>query len=632
MLSNWTIKNFKSAEDRTKLEFAPLTIFAGANSSGKSTIIQSILLVTQTIQNSVGSKSVILNGHIIKLGSFNDILSNNSSENSITIEFTIVPEQGTSIFTKINSFILSPDEQIKKIQCAFSFSAEGDQKQKDILQLQPLLTEVSLKATYPDSGEGEEQKDYETETHIIRAKKSVKSRISEYGLEESKLTPIELNSLEYEVLKPKKSYQYNAVLYRPRREGDFIGSTLYHFLPANLSLLFDKKEEQRKMTLELLINPRHLEHYASSETFKGFNDIEVKNFVVKAIDEAVNEIPSTPKHDKPYDNFIKAKNKLAEEFNFNNLRECYKSPVYNRILSQKFEDKKEELKKIIYRDVSKESALDIQTYYDDNQFIESFFKGNVEYLGPLRDEPKPVYPLQGSADPKDIGFKGENTAAVLDIHKNLDIEYIKPENFESQEIKTTTTKATLLEAVLDWLSYMGIASAVQTADQGKLGHDMKITVEGSSALHDLTHVGVGVSQVLPILVLSLLAERDSTLIFEQPELHLNPRVQTRLGDFFASMVFLKKQCIVETHSEYLINRLRYLVAISEGDELSSKINIYFVEKENNKSIYNKVKINQYGTISEWPKGFFDENEKNAALVLQAGMNKKAKSHSRSKNG
>jgi predicted ATPase len=169
---------------------------------------------------------------------------------------------------------------------------------------------------------------------------------------------------------------------------------------------------------------------------------------------------------------------------------------------------------------------------------------------------------------------------------------------------------------------MGVGSKIQTIDQGKLGHELKIATAEGQNLQDLTQVGVGVSQVLPILVLSLLADPGSTLIFEQPELHLHPRVQTRLADFFVSMTHLGKQCVVETHSEYLINRLRYQAAASQGRNVSDSVILYFVEKEGGRSQYRPVRINMYGVIEDWPRGFFDENEENAAAILRAGLNKR----------
>ena len=167
-----------------------------------------------------------------------------------------------------------------------------------------------------------------------------------------------------------------------------------------------------------------------------------------------------------------------------------------------------------------------------------------------------------------------------------------------------------------------MVSDVETVDRGRLGHELRVATPGERTLHDLTHVGVGVSQVLPILVLSLLAEPGSTLIFEQPELHLHPRVQTRLADFFVSMTRLQKQCIVETHSEYLINRLRYQAAIGEDSYIPDHVLLYFVEKNDGQSTFRPIRINRFGVIEDWPRGFFDESQDLAAAILRASMEKR----------
>jgi len=125
------------------------------------------------------------------------------------------------------------------------------------------------------------------------------------------------------------------------------------------------------------------------------------------------------------------------------------------------------------------------------------------------------------------------------------------------------------------------------------------------------------------LVGSLLSEPNSTLVFEQPELHLHPKVQSRLADFFVSMILLGKQCIIETHSEYLVNRVRYQVAISKGSEISQKVRLYFVEKKGTNSEFRNIEVNKYGVIKDWPEGFFDENEKIAQELIKAGFQKKS---------
>jgi predicted ATPase len=89
------------------------------------------------------------------------------------------------------------------------------------------------------------------------------------------------------------------------------------------------------------------------------------------------------------------------------------------------------------------------------------------------------------------------------------------------------------------------------------------------------------------------------------------------------MTLLSKQCIVETHSEHIISRLRQRVATAASDQFAQKITIYFVEALGGKSLYKKIKINHYGSISEWPTGFFDEGEELAAAILKASLEKRS---------
>ena len=75
MIKEWKLDNFKSIDKEQDLEFRPLTIFTGANSSGKSTILQSILLVTQTLQSPIASRSILLNGWFKKFGNYSDVVN-----------------------------------------------------------------------------------------------------------------------------------------------------------------------------------------------------------------------------------------------------------------------------------------------------------------------------------------------------------------------------------------------------------------------------------------------------------------------------------------------------------------------------------------------------------------------------
>jgi predicted ATPase len=614
MIKKWNLTNFKSVLKKTELEFEPLTIFAGANSSGKSTIIQSILLATQTIQNNVTSRSVVLNGHISKFGSYNDILSHDCKNNEIEIGFTLEPYYQSNLSgIDIHNYFSPFDKELKKIDLSFNFFSETNQ----ISQLNPTLSKVEITSF---DEENKKQK-----ISIKKSKKEIPDRINQYKIKAIGI--LDKKALEYEIeISPKSNIGLH--YYRLSNKTNFIGANLHHFLPHSAMGVYNELENEIDRITNALEGK--IDHF-DIEDLEHFNIIfneEVKSHVLTVFNELLINPPTSTEKNNPRpirmaENQIEA---LKLDFSLSHLNNCLRNRYIQRYTSTSFQDEGDKLKKLFSK-INSEQYIRARTFplhLSEINYVENQFKKNVKYLGPLRDEPKAIYPLEGYADSTDIGFKGENTAAVLELHKNTEITYIPSSEFLNNKETKESKKVTLQVAVSDWLIYLGVATKFETSDKGKLGHELTVATDNTNKLQDLTHVGVGVSQVLPILVLSLLAKTDSTLIFEQPELHLHPKVQTRLADFFISQNGLKKQCIVETHSEYLINRLRYLVAISEKDSLSRNSILYFVEKEEGYSKYNEIRINKYGVIKDWPKGFFDESEKLASKMLEAAMNKRKK--------
>lgn len=624
MIKSWTLCNFKSVYEKTNLEFAPLTIFAGANSSGKTTFIQSLLLTAQTLQNPVVTKPIVLNGHILKLGAFDDVVSNGHESQKITIGFTLNPIKNDEALFGTRFFYRAQDWKEANIDCEFSFSPSGVEMEKELSKLQPLLEECHIKAKFESSLESNET--FEDEVHFRRSNNNILQRLQQNNLPDSLESRQEhIRSLKYEVIKPQRSVK--TARYYNRPTGKTIGINLRHFLPGELAISYDVHEYQLLMIIDSLTAER--ERYPYYDEFNVEDEINIndnfKHYVISEIKNIISpQEVGAYKYKSALDNLSKLESNLTlRSLNNFMLRSL---PTVRKSITSHFIEKKDELKALFMQHLKPQYAM---TYTPltgiaemATTYIQHFFSTRVKYLGPLRDEPKSVYPLSGTTDTKDIGFIGEHTAAVLDIHRNTLIRYIPSNQFSTSLLETTPVVATLADAVQDWLSYMGVASNFKTSDKGKLGHEMRVSTGDANSLHDLTHVGVGVSQVLPILVLALLAEPGSTLIFEQPELHLHPRVQTRLADFFVSMISLKKQCIVESHSEYLINRLRFWSASTEGDEFCKNVIMYFVEKELDYSIYETVHMNKYGYIERWPRGFFDEAEENSKKLLEAAREKR----------
>jgi len=87
---------------------------------------------------------------------------------------------------------------------------------------------------------------------------------------------------------------------------------------------------------------------------------------------------------------------------------------------------------------------------------------------------------------------------------------------------------------------------------------------------NLTDMGYGASQVLPVLIQAVLAQPGDTLIVEQPELHLHPRAQVDLTDLFIVMARQGTNFLIETHSEHLLLRLRRCIAETHLKSLENK--------------------------------------------------------------
>jgi predicted ATPase len=441
-------------------------------------------------------------------------------------------------------------------------------------------------------------------------------------------------SLDYEVMLDQSSLED---IHEDFSSAEPVGCSLRHFLPNRLSLHINRTVEDAHLIASAIC-----EDYPKGPRRRLYldRDIVIPSEVLGLLKETLGDkllwvIQPDSAQVRLFENEADSNWTLREWSE--NLR---KLSTVRRFEIRKLLRNKPDLHDVVFdtvRKVRNDSFELIQGrlptgIQDAIQYLDYFFSSSVKYLGPLRDEPKPLYPLSASADPTDVGLRGELTAAVFDLHKNTRIQYIPSSNFKTVAIQEGNSIRTLEAAVTDWLQYLGVAETIQSRDRGKLGHELKVALTPNVEPYDLTHVGVGVSQVLPILVSCLLATTDATLIFEQPEIHLHPRVQTLLGDFFLSIALMGTQCIIETHSEYLINRLRFRAAAAPPERsITSNMKMYFVEKQQNCSSFREVVVNEYGAIPDWPEGFFDQSQLEAEEILRAASRKRKSQRERKEN-
>ena len=135
--------------------------------------------------------------------------------------------------------------------------------------------------------------------------------------------------------------------------------------------------------------------------------------------------------------------------------------------------------------------------------------------------------------------------------------------------------------------------------------EIKVKVKSKSRWESLADVGFGISQFLPIIVADLQLWDNSTLIMSQPEIHLHPSVQANLGDYLVKQVKERnKNYIVETHSEYLLNRMRLLIVKEEIQP--EEVAVYYFENSiKDGSIAHRIEFTKDGQILNAPKGFFE---------------------------
>ncbi len=629
MIASWKLFNFKSVKNQTPLEFGPLTIFAGPNSSGKSTWIQSILLISQTLSHRVRSRSVVLNGLLTRLGQFDDLKSFGGDANEIAIEWECIPQAESPILNleniqpigrRVAIFGRSTD-RLKTVTCQLAFDSNPGSPQQELFQLQPQLFSCRVETI----SRSDENIDVKSWIEIRRAGLSggnAGGKLRDLGLDVSE-SDLLRRSLDLDVSIDDESAHEIGEEYVSAVP---VGCTPRHFLPETLTLKINvPDEESRALVNTICEGARGIRRRTVADRDIVIPEAALSVLREKLGNNSVQEILAGLRQQLP------ASSESSMSITLRGWSDgVQRLPVARRIELRKRVQEISDLPESLtaaYKETKPDQFAVVPHRLPDDvrdgvAYLEWFFSNSVKYLGPLRDEPKALYPLAAGADPQDVGLRGEFTAAVYDLHKSQRIRYIPTAVFQSAEVKPLSSLRTLEAAVTDWLHYLSVAESVLTIDKGKLGHEMKVVPPGLSQPHDLTHVGVGVSQVLPILVMCLLAEPDTTLIFEQPEIHLHPRVQTLLGDFFLSMSLLGKQCVLETHSEYLVNRLRFRAAAAETTEIANRMKMYFVEKQGDSSTFRPVVVNEYGAIGDWPEGFFDQSQNEAEEILRAATRKR----------
>ena len=539
MIVRIALAGIKSFVDPVEVPCRQLTIISGANSAGKSTILQTLLLLKQTWEAVPVDSSIRLSGALANLGTAAiatteaPFITVESSDREVSLELEKDSgRDGDKLFIKSLSvgphralLSKSPEDALINFQAERLLLGDIYDFENHWIVLRGITPIVVIRRVH---GFSTEQR-LRIDTHVTRYLVDVLTDLLESGI-------IDVDGYE------ERQFRTTALSYLGQKE-------LAHGIRVMRQIKSVADEMSERVTL-----PDELRSMLSE------TDVELISEIGQLLD---------------LDHFSEVLSALVSKDGV---------PTFELI-----------------HDVSKLEQLSLQQLTD-----------SVLYLGPLREDPRLIHEDLVLTDVADIGPKGRHMVPYLYYCGQNLIEARLPSYLKQEE--HNLEKVRLLEAINAWLRHLEIGYELIVEQRQPYGLivSLKSHVGGSPQL--LTNVGVGVSQVLPILTVGLAAKRGQTLIYEQPELHLHPAVQSKLADFFLILAVSGIQVIVETHSEHLINRARLYVARRQLDP--SALCIVFVRRDEEGSSVETIDIDDDGYLASWPDGFFDETEKTLLEILR----------------
>lgn len=244
---------------------------------------------------------------------------------------------------------------------------------------------------------------------------------------------------------------------------------------------------------------------------------------------------------------------------------------------------------------------------------------NLHYLGPLRQYPRREYNWTGQT-PGDVGFQGENTIAALLAGAERKFQPRGKRNYEP-----------LMVVVAGWLKRLGIVESFRLEQVSKLtrSYQVRLKMPGRSTEVTLPDVGFGVSQVLPVITAAFCAPAGATVIIEQPELHLHPKVQADLADLLIEAIHCKEgaaergvQFLIESHSEHFLRRLQRRIAEETLDADQFAAYVCKPGTSESGSTIEPLRVDEYGNILNWPPNFFGDQMTEIAEMRKAGLKRR----------
>ncbi|MBD2261068.1 DUF3696 domain-containing protein [Pseudanabaena sp. FACHB-2040] len=260
-----------------------------------------------------------------------------------------------------------------------------------------------------------------------------------------------------------------------------------------------------------------------------------------------------------------------------------------------------------FLELTEESVIDDNIYSDTSLFGNRFNHIPADRIGPKVFFPMSDYAVRQN---QQLGNQGEFTAHFLSI-------------FERKKIPNThlahpaSKSLSLKDQVEAWMGDICPGIRIDSI----LSPDIRIAKlqfsEGNNDPYSPINVGFGITYTLPIIVSMLFSNQGNLVLIENPEAHLHPKGQSKIGELIASSAGCGVQIIVETHSDHVLNGIRK--AVLSKKIKADDVRIHFLSKKSKDLSFvtevSSISIDDKGKLDHWPEDFFDQIAKDSLELL-----------------
>ena len=549
MISSFSFQSYKSFE-KGNIDLKPITILIGANSSGKTSLIQLLLLLSQTADTdfSNNAKRPIFKSHgdTVSIGEAKSLFTEKSTQRVFRLKLNL------------NNNILF-DEMLEN--CAREF----DNFLHDTYEF---IEYQHRKNKEPEKEEMIKARKYKYEIIYGDDKSDIRKRIIKFIKDNLKFIQ---NTIYKKNLNVKSRF-------RPIREFKMRNRGLLNVDISNLTL---EDLDNAHSIISFLTSAKQNNNRFTMEVASKLNS-EQKIYPIE-IGILLNGRSLFKLHFSNKMQFHEIKSDLIKNIDWKTMNTDF----------EKFFDANQYLfniaskEKIPFQSICA-NLVCVMVDISLDRFKSTFSNNQIHHVSPLRAYPRRFY----FSDP--LGSNGKNDESFVEtLHDN----------------------SSALEMVNKWLQEFGVS--VKIKEVKEIIRRVAVSPVGASFDVDITDVGFGLSQIIPVILKSFEAKNGQLVIVEQPEIHLHPKMQARIADFFIDRATDRSgpNFLIETHSEYLVKRMCRRIA--EGTLRASDIAVYYTEPSQDKKGINVISersISQNG-ILEWPLDYYEDDIENMKAVL-----------------